>query len=99
MQLIGTEGGGGVGMELYHCGKNSGKTTWQEAALEVSDGGHPFPSACPVTTARMLHSLHRDSTPIKKAHAFPFTQVKEISLHELGKGHSEGHRRESTFGC
>lgn len=26
MQLIGTEGGGGVGMELYHCGKNSGKT-------------------------------------------------------------------------
>lgn len=47
MQLTGTEGGGGAGMELYHCGKNSGKTTWQKAALEVSDSGHPFPAPAP----------------------------------------------------
>lgn len=42
---------GEMRMEPHHYGSNSGETTWQEAALQVSSSGHHFPSSCPVTMA------------------------------------------------
>lgn len=60
--------------EVYHHGSNSGETTWQKAALEVSNGGHPSPSSCLITIAHILYSLHNDLI----AQAFPCTQVKDI---------------------
>lgn len=48
---LGIERGREMRMEPHHCGSDSGETTWQEAALQVSSSGHHFPSSCPITMA------------------------------------------------
>lgn len=64
LQLTDTEGGRGVGNELPHYGSNSRDTMWQEAAWEASNGGHPFPSSCPIRGRPTVpYTLH----PPKKA--------------------------------
>lgn len=48
---------GAVRMEFYHFGSNSGETTWQKAALEVSMVGILFLHPAPPPRPTVLYSF------------------------------------------
>lgn len=89
------EGSGGSGDRALPLRQQLGGDNTREAAWEVSHGGHPFSSSCPITTAHSaLFFAQELGTHQKKLKTFPFTQVKDAFGDKLRKWSSEGLRRE-----